>query len=204
MNTRVVIGMVTLALAGCVPMEDFQMNNVTESGATVSAVSSAPVQTTPTGTGTLLIGDSDASVTMLLFTNYNCAYCSDFEQVLMPRLQMDFIESGKLNIQIIPLPLQKYPDSDRNARILLCGVRVGSGSDVHRQLFTGRKDFPALKTCLDDDAYLQRVMAEQYETIRSLEVTLVPTYVINGEKFVGLPAYADLRGQIETELRMKN
>jgi protein-disulfide isomerase len=81
--------------------------------------------------------------------------------------------------------------------MLLCGMRVGSGAEVHRQLFTGRRNFPALAECLKDDAFLQREMARHYELITAFDVTLVPTYVINGTKFTGLPAYADLRGQIE-------
>lgn len=187
-----IIACMILSLAACVPTVDMPADE-TESGASMSAVSTPAVSVS---TGTLLIGRADAPVTMLLFTNYDCAYCSDFEHGLMPRLQTDFIDKGILNVRIVPLPLQKYPDSDRNAQLLLCGTRVGSGADVHRQLFADRNDFPALKTCLDDATYLQREMAAQYELIRAFDVTLVPTYVIDGQKFTGLPNYADLRGQI--------
>ena len=148
-----------------------------------------------------MLGQPKAPVSMLLFTNYDCAYCKDFENNLMPRLQTDFIENGKLKVQIIPVMLQKYPDSDKNAHVLLCGIRMGSGADVHRMLFDGQRTFPALETCLNDTDFLQRTMAAQYDVIRSLDVTVIPTYFINEQKFTGLPEYADLRGQITAALR---
>lgn len=191
-----IIACMILSLAACVPTVDMPADE-TESGASMSAVSTPAVSVS---TGTLLIGRADAPVTMLLFTNYDCAYCRDFEYTLMPRLQTDFIDKGTLNVRVIALPLQKYADSDRNAQLLLCGTRAGSGADVHRQLFADRNDFPALKTCLDDAAYLQREMAAQHALITTLNVTLVPTYVLDGQIFTGLPTYADLRGQIRNAL----
>lgn len=119
----------------------------------------------------------------------------------MGRLKADFIDTGKVNVQIVVLPLQKYPNSDRNAHTLLCGVKTGSGSDVHGRIFAGQTNFPTLKTCLEDDAYLQSMMAAQYAVIQSLDVTLVPTYFIDGQKFVGLPEYADIRGQVEEAMQ---
>jgi protein-disulfide isomerase len=175
------------------------LDDTSQSGAVMSVRSSVPMPAV--STGTLTIGEKDAPVTMLLFMNHDCAYCRDMEEELLPRLFYEFTAQGKLKIHIIPIPLQKYPDSDRNARLLLCAVRSGSGDVVvHRQLFEGVQNVSALTDCMKDEAFLQKEMAAQHELIRTFDVTLVPTYVINGQKFVGLPNFADLRGQITEAL----
>lgn len=198
MNTRLLFGIASLLLAGCIPQTDAPLSDA-QSGVVVSNL---PSITMPAlSTGTLMIGQKDAPVHMTLFTNYDCAYCKDFEQTIMPRLQKDFIETGKLHISIISVPLLKYPNSDRNARLLLCGVKEDSGSFIHQQLFNGQSAFPALEACMNDEEFLQTMIGEQQAIIQKLNVSLVPTYFIEETQFTGLPEYADLRGQIEAAIQ---
>ncbi len=119
----------------------------------------------------------------------------------MPRLNAEFIQPGLLRLTIVSVPLQKYPQSDTQAHTAICGVLAGSGADVHQFLFSGRTAFPALASCLANDDVLQNIMAIQHQVIQSLNVTLVPTYFINGTRYTGLPEFADLRGQLKKALQ---
>lgn len=199
MNTRLVLGIGLLSLVACTPMQPDFLERNTESGTTMMDVVPSKNDVT-VSTGTLLLGKEDAPVTLLLFTNYDCAYCHDFEYTLMPQVQTEFIRTGDINVQIIPVPLQKYAESDRKMRLLLCGVKTGSGNSVHSQLFARETNFPTLETCLENEEYLQQEITSQYSLIQTFNITLVPSYVINGETFTGLPSYPDLRGQIRNAL----
>lgn len=198
MNARILFGIACLLIAGCTMQTDISLNDA-QSGTTVTPLTS---QNMPmVSTGTLSIGEKNAPIHMLLFTNYDCAYCKDFEENIMPRLQKDFIELGKMQISIIPLPLLKYPGSDRNARLLHCGVQIGRGTTVHTNLLNGQTDFPALEKCMKDESYAETILSQERAIITSLNVTLVPTYFINGKRFTGLPEYADIRGQVEAAIQ---
>lgn len=201
MRIRYTVGFLALMLSACTQLQMNIPASMTDSRSSAETVSSKADDIPAAISGSLVLGSAKAPVQMLLFTNYDCAYCRDFERNIMGRLKTDFINTGKLNVQVVILPLQKYPNSDRNAHTLLCGVKTGSGSDVHGRIFAGQTNFPTLKTCLEDDAYLQSMMAAQYAVIQSLDVTLVPTYFIDGQKFVGLPEYADIRGQVEEAMQ---
>lgn len=204
--SRSLSGLAMIVLTGCaqLPQMPSQANPSSESGSTSSLASSSAESVPVTVSGALTLGASNAPVSMLLFTNYDCPYCADFERELMPRLNTEFIEPGLLRVTIVPVPLQKYPNSLRNGRHAVCGVLAGSGADVHRALFAGRTSFPALAECLSNDDVLQNMLAIQDQLIRSMEVTLIPSYVIDGAGYTGLPEFADLRGQINAKLNAQN
>lgn len=162
--------------------------------------------------GALEIGDAAAPVSILLFTNHSCAYCKQFQDYL-PRLRDEFIAQGNVRISILPFALQKYPQSREAAGIFLCAAMMNQGPAVHDLLFRERIGSTAFTTalaslnvqqaeldaCTKSEEIAKRIDAQQ-AVAQSLGVTLVPTYFINGEKYVGLPEYADLKMQIEEEL----
>lgn len=194
-----------LLLAACTVLPPLAPVEQTETGA-ISQASSQSSRSRVIGSlassGTLVTGKSTAPVTLVLFTNHDCAYCKDFEYGIVPRLISDFIETDKVKMVTIPFTIQKYPESTIHARTLLCGVMSGSGKLINRQLFDGLEKFPSLTTCLQDEqGSLESLLQAQNSLATSLEVTVVPTYFINGEKFTGLPDYADLRGQIEQAMK---
>ncbi len=44
------------------------------------------------------IGDEDAPVTMAVYFDYQCPFCKQFDQVVMPELISKYVEEGKLKI----------------------------------------------------------------------------------------------------------
>jgi protein-disulfide isomerase len=195
-------GMILLITA-CVPVQIPQQQPMSQTGAVTSVASSSQKQVVipRTISGALVLGSDDAPVTMLLFTNHHCEYCRQFEEEVLPRLFYDFTGRGLLSIHIISLPLRKYPTSERDAKILICGAQSATGTVIHRELFEGKTVFPSLKNCLDDaNGDLAKIYATQQQLIQSLNVTLVPTYFLNQTRYTGLPSYADVRGQIEEAL----
>lgn len=165
--------------------------------------------------GTLEIGNRDAPLSLLLFTEHHCEYCREFQSDLFPRLREDFLKHGSVRLEIVILPLKKYPGSREAAGALLCAGEQGKGLLMHEALLkstdTTSPSLPAIgkalalekkvfETCLASSD-TEKLLAGQAAWERSLGVDLVPTFFLNGEKLVGLPSYADLRGKIERALK---
>lgn len=160
--------------------------------------------------GLIEIGDRDAPVVLLIFTEHHCRYCKDFYHEHFPLLIEDFVTQGKLKLQISILPLRKYIHSQNATLGLLCASTQGKGIPMHKLLFTlGAKDRQTLLSEaatleLDQELFVQclespdtlKTVERQKSLARTLDVTLVPTFFLNGEKSVGLMEYADLRGMI--------
>lgn len=166
-------------------------------------------------TGLIEIGDRNAPVVLMMFTEHHCRYCKEFYSAHLPLLLRDFINLGKVRLQIGILPLRKYVSSENAAMSLLCAATQGKGIPMHELLFeVGAKDRKAqlsLASTLELDTTLfaqcldspdtTKTLERQKSLARSLDVTLVPTFFLSGVKSVGLPYYADLRGMIEEQLR---
>ncbi|MBT4119750.1 MAG: thioredoxin domain-containing protein [Candidatus Peribacter sp.] len=161
--------------------------------------------------GLIEIGDRDADTVLLMFTEHHCRYCKDFYNEHFGALVEEFINQGTLKLQIGILPLRKYIHSQNAALGLLCAATQGKGIPMHELLFTlGAKDHDTLMSEaatleLDQELFAQclkspdtlKTIERQKSLARTLDVTLVPTFFLNGEKSEGLPHYADLRGMIE-------
>lgn len=166
-------------------------------------------------TGVLEVGNPQAPLTLLLFTEHHCSYCRQFLFDLFPRIKTDFLESGTLKVQIAMLPLQKYQKSNEAALGFLCASSQGKGLVMHDALFRNpNKSRDAilsyavdlkLDTALLDDcmksARTKALLEGQQTWAQSLGVTVVPAFFLNGEKFIGLPYYPDLKGRMEAALR---
>jgi len=165
--------------------------------------------------GTIDIGNPDAPLTLLVFTEHHCNYCKEFNSEHLLRLIADFVQSGKLRVQIAYFPLQKYPQSINAAKAVLCAATQQKGLALNNILFERvykgpgsaknyakelEMDTTLFAACMED-AETVATVTRQKEWAQSLGVEYVPTFFLNGEKFVGLPYYADLRGRIELEIR---
>jgi protein-disulfide isomerase len=149
-----------------------------------------------------------------MFTEHHCSYCRQFLTEILPRLRTDFLEPGKVNLQIAMLTLQKYPASTDAALGFLCSAAQGKGYAMHEVLFHSPNksreailsyavdleiNTKTLRECLKS-ARTKMLLEGQEAWAQSLGVTVVPTFFLSGEKFVGLPYYPDLRGRIEEAL----
>ncbi len=162
----------------------------------------------------LEIGPQDAVLTLQVFTNQSCGYCAQFSRDELPQLEQDYMQAGKLKVQIALVPLQKYPGSGMDEAAVICAARQGKGLAMHLALFGlsahnramivregGRAgvDLNTFGQCLDDPA--TATMAQREEALsQSLSISLLPTFLLSGKTYVGLPHYADLRGRIDAAL----
>lgn len=194
---------------------------IEEESSSSTATGSGTLAERVAGRGVLDIGAEDSSLTLTVFTNYGCEYCEEFMRDMLPRLENDFMIAGKLRMQIVIVPLKKYPHSTLEASALLCASALEQGQVMHEALRSAniydRKSLLALAKkielpmkpftdCLDAKE-TNNLLEQQKAFIQEQNVTLIPTFLLNvstplnagSEKRVGLLSYADLRGWIQSK-----
>jgi protein-disulfide isomerase len=91
--------------------------------------------------GELSLGRSDAPLTMVEFTDYQCPYCRRFQAEVWPRLKRNYIDTGKLRYLARDLPLEFHSAAAPAAEAAHCAGEQGKFWDMHAALLAGEMDF---------------------------------------------------------------
>lgn len=157
--------------------------------------------------GILEIGSADARTEMTVFLHPQSPYSQEFQRSRMPRLVADMVARGTLRIRLHVLPIKKYAGSAFAARAVSCAAAQGNGYPAFDLLTReGRTDLSETDVAdmaLDPTLYRSCIqtgtddpLAGAGAAAESMNVTLVPSYVIDGDLHVGLPTEADLVGAV--------
>ncbi len=90
------------------------------------------VQQNPAG----VIGDKNAKVTMVEFTDYQCPFCSRHYNTAYKTIKQKYVDSGKVKIVYKDQPLPFHPNSKIGANAARCGGEQGKFEAMHDQLFS--------------------------------------------------------------------
>lgn len=175
------------------------------------AVSGAIIEERTLSGGILEIGSAHANLEMTVFLNIESPYAREFAVSRLPMLITEFIEPGDLRIRLFILPIEKYKGSANSARAIACAADQGKGYPMLDRLFREAHTTPTQEdaTALSIEAFLFEncmqtnaadPLAMSHAEAERYNITLVPSYVIEGILLVGLPTEADVRGAIRAAL----
>jgi protein-disulfide isomerase len=154
-------------------------------------------------------GAADARLTLVEFTDYQCAFCARHQRDTMPRLQEAYIKTGKLKYVVRDFPLQSiHPAAAKAAEAAHCASEGGRYWEMHERLFANPRalgsddlvlhaqalglDSQAFRQCLESEKYAARVREAQAEGERA-GVRATPSFFLgltepNGETFTAVTA----------------
>ncbi|MGB9330905.1 MAG: thioredoxin domain-containing protein [Steroidobacteraceae bacterium] len=151
------------------------------------------------------LGRSDASLTMLEFTDYQCPFCRRFQAETWPLLKKNYIDTGKLRFIVRDLPLQFHSAARPAAEAAHCAGEQGKFWEMHHALLTGDDplanggierrakalglDSERLQKCMKADRY-ESAIARNIATADALNIHGTPAFVI------GRMANGGLEGQL--------
>ncbi len=164
------------------------------------------------------LGQADA-LRIYLFENYACAHCRTFEERVMPQLERDYIDTGR--VQLVTINLPNSEEATTAALAGLCAYERDEPSHwTYRTLIydsqTGNDDWATtegltdlartlpsldadeLKTCIDE-ARRQGDIERNHELAAVAGVTRTPTVVIGEQGFVGT-RYGPIQAALERHL----
>ncbi|NIA02581.1 MAG: thioredoxin domain-containing protein [Nitrospirae bacterium] len=170
------------------------------------------------------IGDEDAPVTIVEFSDYQCPYCYKFYTGAYPELKKNYVDTGKVKIVFRDLPLSFHEGAYPAALAAEC-VRAQFGDEgyfaMHNKLFENQDvlsgdaqsvaislegfardvgiDPDLYNECVANDTYKDEIFAD-ISAAQSIGIDGTPSFVINQEVLIGAQPYETFAQIIEAEL----
>lgn len=163
-----------------------------------------------------VLGDKDAPVTLIEFSDYECPFCKRSFKNTMPKIKEKYIDTGKVKMVFRDFPLGFHKNAIPAAIAAEC---AGDESDakyfeMHDALFE-TDDFSienmkklaadiglntaTFNDCLDSEKHKDEVQADMKDG-QSYGVSGTPAFFINGWYIKGAKPYAEFEKLIEQEL----
>lgn len=89
--------------------------------------------------GDPVLGDKNAKLTLVEFSDFECPYCKKAFEELLPELKKDYINTGKMKFVYKNLPLPFHQNAAIEAEAVLCARDQGGDAafyKYHDQIFT--------------------------------------------------------------------
>ncbi len=86
-----------------------------------------------------VLGDKNAKVTLIDFSDYECPFCKRHFTDTYPQLKKDYIDTGKVKMVFRDLPLSFHQNAPKEAEAAECARKQGGDSayyKYHDQIFT--------------------------------------------------------------------
>ncbi|MBS1252679.1 MAG: Disulfide bond formation protein D [Anaerolineales bacterium] len=173
----------------------------------------------PTEAGEPALGDSDAPVTIVEYSDYQCPHCSNFNLTVLPEVIKNYVTAGKVrhvhkNAAILG------EESQWAAMAALCAADQGHFWEYNELLFEkqqGRNsgafarenlkqyaadlglDTETFNQCLDDNKYASKVVEETAEA-KSRGVEGTPSFFVNDEFVGGSLPFEQMKEIIDKQL----
>ncbi len=138
-------------------------------------------------------GQPSAGVLVAEFSDFKCHACEKFNLTVMPNLEKEFIEPGKVQVIFVDFPLVDEEHYTTVAESVHCAgaqgkywpmhdllwEKIGALSDQHLAGYAGELglDVAAFTRCLDTDRFRQRVLDDLAFTY-GLGLSSRPTFFV--------------------------
>jgi protein-disulfide isomerase len=166
-----------------------------------------------------VLGPPSAPVVLEVWSDYQCPVCGRFAREYLPRLVRDFVAQGRLRIveQSIDILGRGDPSESTLAAVAAdCAGRQDRHWAYHDWLFANQAgenrgafardrlvgigdrlglDTASFETCLDSPEAAAAVR-DRTQPALAAGIRSTPTFVVNGQRIVGLVPYAELAGVI--------
>jgi protein-disulfide isomerase len=174
---------------------------------------------TSSGQGRVL-GDANAPVTLVEYADFQCPVCKRAETDLLPRIQKDYIDTGKVKLEFRMYPFigqeswnaaqaadaageqgkfWEYHDALFNAQ----GARENGGAFTYDNLVSIAKnvglDVAKFEESFGSNKYLDPIQKEA-DAAHGAGVSSTPTFFVGDKKISGLQPYVQFQSAIDAAL----
>jgi len=164
------------------------------------------------------IGDPNAPVTIVEYTDFQCPFCSRHFQETYPQIRENYVDEGLVHYVFKDFPLNNiHPQASLAAQAARCAGDQESFVEMHDLLFARQNEWSgksptdifagyaeelgidraAFEQCLADGTHADAVDADLQEGVQ-LGVTGTPAFFINGYPVSGAQPYSLFERAIES------
>jgi len=163
----------------------------------------------------IVYGSDSADLTIFLFSSYNCSFCRKFYKQVLPKLNTEYIETGKVKLIIKHVALTNNESVINSLQLAACINKYGNFEKLNELLLLEPKvvytdEFEkVINDLIDKDEFVAECMyggeSEVYISqnmidFKRLKCTGTPTFVINNKIYKGFLNYIKFKKVIEKEL----
>ena len=162
-----------------------------------AARSEPPVPREPLSTaGVPIKGSASATTVVIVFSDFQCPYCGKFATEVLPELEREYINDGRVQLAFRHLPLKMHQFAVGAAHASECGRDQGRFWRMHDELFRagGRfndktflelaqeqgLDMSAFSACMRDAAKLNAINRD-LKLAESLNLRSTPVFLIGSK-----------------------
>lgn len=159
--------------------------------------------------GDPIMGNADAPLVLVEFSDYECPFCGRFFRNTMSDIKKNFVDTGKIRYVFKDFPLAFHKKAPKAAEAAHCAGEEGKFWQMHDLIFENQKqlDIPSLisradklglnadnfKRCLDDGRYAEGIKKD-IEAGKSSSVTGTPSFLLGPVNDKGEVEGSILRG----------
>ena len=170
----------------------------------------------------LSIGNSDAKVTVKVFSSLTCPHCANFHIEVFNNLKKDYIDKGLVKFEHHAFPLDL---AALNAEIVVrCHADVNKNFKLLEEMYNKQKfwavgsdinkinellkkvgeDFnlteEKINNCLKDEKAQEEILNQRIEAQKQYKIESTPTIIINDKKYTSKIDYKTFRKIIDKNL----
>lgn len=171
-----------------------------------------------------LLGNANAKVTVVEFSDFQCPFCKSFFDNTSPQLNDTYIKTGKIKFAYRQFPLTSiHPNAQISAEASECAEEQNRFWEYHDTLFKNQETWTPLSgtdvinsltdlagqvgmdtnqfsTCLSTHKYKSVVDADE-SAGSAVGVNGTPTFFVNGHRLVGAVPFDQFKTLIDQELK---
>jgi protein-disulfide isomerase len=173
-----------------------------------------------------VLGDQNAKVTLVQFSDFQCPFCRRFFEETLPQIKKEYIDTGKVKLTFRHYPLDFHPAAYPSALAAECANEQGKFWELHDKIFeeqakqgTGTvqytiddvktwaaaivMDQTQFASCIDSNKYDAQVK-EDVADAQKVGVSGTPATYVNGMLVSGAQPYSVFKTIIDQELQKAN
>ncbi len=170
-----------------------------------------------------ILGDPDAPVTIIEFSDYQCPFCRSFWDETLPLIIGEYVSVGKVKFVYRDFPLSSHPLALPFAEAAECSADQDKYWEMHDVIFEEQgklangtldsidvtdfsdwaedleMDVDEFETCMADHKYLEEIQKD-FDDGAAAGVNGTPSFFINGEMITGALPFEVFKTVIEEKL----
>ena len=170
----------------------------------------------------LSIGNSNAKVTIKVFSSLTCPHCADFHTNVYEKLKEEYIDKGLVKFEHHAFPLDL---AALNAEVIIrCQENTAKKFELLTEIYNKQKTWAIgsdinkinelikkvglnfdlsnekMDTCLKSEKVQDEILEQRIEAQKKYKIDSTPTIIINEKKYLGDVNYKQFKKAIEKKL----
>lgn len=228
MSRRLCRPLLAIALLGCSGTKESAAARAADAATLQPAVARVPARDSTDAViakadAGRILGSPGAAVWMIIVSDFQCPYCKRWHDDAWDAIRKEYVESGKLRVAYVNLPLSMHRNALPAAQAAMCAAVQGKFWPVQDALFRTQKewegladaqpafealareagtDVEALRACVKSGV-MSRLIQADVDRAANAGASSTPTFFVGGRPLIGAQPLSVFRESIDAALAAK-